>query len=625
MRRQSSIAILVLVLIAYHQAFTQHRPNILWITIEDLTPMLGCYGDPVAHTPSIDQLADQGVRFTNAFATAAVCSPARSSIITGLHACTLGTQHLRSETEIHDSIQGFTSYLREIGYYCSNNGKEDYNFKLADAWDESSKTAHWRNRKGAQPFFSVFNFETTHQSKIFGSDSAYLARFADFHTKITPTDPRSVQLPPYSFDTPEIRKLWARYYDNVQIVDLQIQDLLNQLDEDNLREETIIFFFADHGTGMPRGKRALYDSGTRVPFIIWAPEKYQKIYGLHPGTTQSRLISFVDLAPTILEMLELPTPEIIVGKSFLDLDHEVGSVFATSDRVDEAFECTRSIRTARYRYVRNYYPHRPLIQPNHYSDQSEISKANQKIRQQNYRLTNAQQSMWQVKRPVEELYDVLVDPYEVNNLAGDPYYQKILLKLRQENNAMILRTNDSGFAPEAYMYAVSKEDAPYKVLQNREIFPLPEILELLDQLYFTDVSSHEIENLLHHPHPLIKYWTLIWLEFEDRKYPHLIPTLQEMIDGAPSLVSIAAAGLLAKIDDRSGAIEHLLEIMQSKNPYLLLMATRAFELLPEKSENHLAKGRKIWEMLAQETEGKWRGYDLYAYWSLCQIFQRSVP
>jgi uncharacterized sulfatase len=186
------------------------RPNILWITIEDLTPMLGCYGDPVAKTPAIDQLAAKGVKYTNAYASAAVCSPARSCLITGVFATTLGTQNLRSETSIPSQIVPFPQYLRQTGYYCTNNYKEDYNFEIADIWDESSETAHWRNRQPDQPFFAVFNFETTHQSKIFGSDSAYQARYSKYLDKIERTDPDRVPLPSYSFDTPEIRKLWAR-------------------------------------------------------------------------------------------------------------------------------------------------------------------------------------------------------------------------------------------------------------------------------------------------------------------------------------------------------------------------------------------------------------------------------
>jgi uncharacterized sulfatase len=428
-------------------------PNILWITIEDLTPMLGCYGDPVAVTPTIDQLASAGVRFTNAYASAAVCSPARSCLITGVFATTLGTQNLRSETSIPNEIVPFPKFLRAAGYYCTNNDKEDYNFETDGIWDESSKEAHWRNRASDQPFFAVFNFETTHQSKIFGTDSTYGVRYEKYLNKIDRTPPDQVPLPPYSFDTPEIRKLWARYYDNVQIVDLQIKQLLDELEADGLEENTIIFFYSDHGTGMPRGKRALYDSGTKVPLIIVAPDAYQKSLGLTPGTVNHHLVSFADFAPTMLNLLGLQIPDFIQGKPFLGPHEQPNDfVFATSDRVDEAYELVRSIRTEEYRYVRNYLPHRPLIQPNFYSDQSEISQSNKEILQQNPELTAAQQSMWWPKRPVEELYHTKNDPFETNNLAGDPKFERILVDLRVKNKEMILKTRDSGLATEAYMY-----------------------------------------------------------------------------------------------------------------------------------------------------------------------------
>ena len=274
------------------------------------------YGDPVAKTPTIDKLADKGVRFTNAYATAAVCSPARSCLITGVMATTLGTQNLRSETTIPDLIVPFPKYLRQAGYYCTNNYKEDYNFEISGIWDESSKTAHWRDRPTDQPFFAVFNLETTHQSQIFGSDSAYESRHQQYLARIDRTKPETVQLPSYSFDTPEIRKLWARYYDNVQIVDLKVKELLNELVADGLSDNTIIFFYSDHGTGMPRGKRALYDSGIKVPLIIVAPEDYQETLELTPGTVSDQLVSFADFAPTMLSILELPVPGFIQGQSF---------------------------------------------------------------------------------------------------------------------------------------------------------------------------------------------------------------------------------------------------------------------------------------------------------------------
>ena len=596
------------------------KPNILWITIEDLTPMLGCYGDPVAVTPTIDQLAVNGVRYTNAYASAAVCSPARSCLITGIFATTLGTQNLRSETEIPAHIVPFPKYLRAAGYYCTNNYKEDYNFETQDVWDESSNTAHWRNRTADQPFFAVFNFETTHQSKIFGSDSTYRARYHQYLDNIERTDPAKVPLPSYSFDTPEIRKLWARYYDNVQIVDLQINQLLSELEADGLVDNTIIFFYSDHGTGMPRGKRALYDSGTKVPLIVVAPDAYQQQLALTPGTVNDQLVSFADFAPTMLSVLDLEIPDFVQGKPFLGAQAQLNDfVFATSDRVDEAYELVRSVRTKEYRYIRNYLPHRPLIQPNFYSDQSEISQANKQILQQNPPMTLAQKSMWQPKRPVEELYQISSDPDETNNLAPDPNYQQVLIDLRAKNREMILSTRDSGLATEAYMYAVSPGSTPYEALQDENRFPLAQILELLDRLYFEDPKEEEVISNLQHPHPLIQYWTMVGLQYGDQLGEAFIKPLSAMAKGPESLVSITAAETLCMFGHME-SIEVLTSGLSSENPYLLLMAARAFELIENKPSTALEKGKQAWFRLSEETEGKWKGYDLYAYWSLSQVY-----
>ncbi|MCH5374871.1 MAG: sulfatase, partial [Planctomycetes bacterium] len=253
------------------------RPNVLWITTEDLSPVLGCCGDEYAVTPNLDRFAQQGVRYTHAFAMASVCTPARSCLITGVYSSSLGTQHLRGEQPLASSVHCYPEFLRQAGYYCTNNVKEDYNFTTPKAaWDESSNKAHWRNRRPGQPFFAIFNLMTTHQSRIRFSESD----FAELTSRIEPGqrhDPALAPLPPYYPDTPVVRRDVARLYDLVTAMDLQVQDLLDQLQEDGLADDTIVFFYSDHGTGMPRHKRWLYDSGTRVPLIIRFPKKYQHL------------------------------------------------------------------------------------------------------------------------------------------------------------------------------------------------------------------------------------------------------------------------------------------------------------------------------------------------------------
>ncbi len=256
------------------------RPNILWITAEDLSPDLGCYGNAYATTPYLDQLAQEGVRYTHAFASAPVCSPARSCLITGVYATSLGTQNLRSDFPIPDRIVGFPKFLREQGYYCSNNVKTDYNTADAkrltqESWDESSATAHWRNRAEGQAFFSVFNLMETHQSRT------CVWSFEEFEEKIgsqlTPAarhDPEEAPVPPYYPDIPIVRSTLARYYDCISVMDLKVGQLLKQLEDDGLADSTVVFFYGDHGAGLPRGKRVLFDSGLRVPLLIRVPPRF---------------------------------------------------------------------------------------------------------------------------------------------------------------------------------------------------------------------------------------------------------------------------------------------------------------------------------------------------------------
>jgi N-sulfoglucosamine sulfohydrolase len=599
-------------------------PNILWISIEDLTPMIGCYGDPLAETPTIDSLASVGVKFTNAFATAAVCSPARSAIITGMYATSLGTQHLRSETVVPDAIPILPSLLKEAGYYCSNNYKEDYNFDPVNAWNESSKNAHWRGRKEGQPFFAVFNLETTHQSQIFGSDSLYEKRFEKYLPVIERTDPNAIKLPSYYFDSPLIRKLWARYYDNVKIVDLQIKEILDQLKSDGLADNTIVFFFSDHGTGMPRGKRALYDSGLKVPFIVAAPEWYQKTYGLEPGTSIDRLISFVDFAPTVLNMLGQPIPAIMQGLPFLGAssDKENEFVYATSDRVDEAYEVVRSVRTKRFRYIRNFLPQLPLIQPNYYSDKSAINQELYRILAATPELTPAQQSMWQKKRPVEELYDTQSDPDETHNLAGEAAHGETLKKLRAANRQVMIDINDSGLTPEAYMYRISAGSTPYEALADTNVYPLSDLLNMIEKEYGNDMDQQQLLSYLTAEKPLFAYWTMIYLQYQDNLKEGVKDKLLSLTKQKDVFLAITAAETLAQFGLTDDSLPVLANALNSENPNHLLMAARAIELLGAKAAPIQDEVKSQWVRLQKATKDKWKGYDLYASWGLNEVFEK---
>jgi N-sulfoglucosamine sulfohydrolase len=604
-----------------HPVHSPEKPNIVWICTEDITTMLSCYGDPNGRTPHLDAFAEKSVKFTNAFATAPVCSPSRSCIITGEYATSLGTQHLRSETQIPESVIPFPKLLKKAGYYVSNNDKEDYNFEDNTIWNESSSKAHWKNREEGQPFFSVFNINITHQSGIFGNDSVYTERIRAYLPEIEEVIPENLVLPPYFPESPVIRKLWARYYTNLQIMDLQFAARLKELEEEGLLENTIVFFFSDHGTGMPRAKRAVYDSGLKIPLLIYVPEKYAEKFNMKAGTVNDHLVNFLDFAPAILEIAGAEIPQNMRGKPFISEQEIVKKeyVFGTSDRVDEAYETTRTIRTKKYRYIRNFLAYTPLIQPNFYSDKSEIMQEIYKFRN-DPGLTPAQKMLFAKKRQPEELYDVENDPHEINNLAGKSEYQSILEEMRDYLRTEILESYDTGLMPEPEMIRLAQNSTPYEITKNREIFPVDEILDACDLMIQPKGNPEEIIRKLSHPNGFVRYWAVVATEYLEDYTPQVLAKLEELTDDTFETVQIEAAKTLIK-SGRPQFSALIIEKLEKADEPVQLFAARAFEetwqLLPEFPE----KAEKIYRNLEKQTAGKWYGYDLYAFWSLSQVFQ----
>src|SRR5574340_896217 len=315
-RRQVIAASAIFPLLERRSPAGSPRPNILWITCEDLSPILGCYGDRYAYTPHLARLSVEGVRYTRAFSAASVCAPARSSLITGVQTNTLGTMHLRGVVPLASGVNCFPAYLRQAGYYCSNNVKQDYNFTAPpDAWDESSNKGHWRNRRSGQPFFSVFNLTVTHQGQI----RYPREEFERISAKLEPQerhDPAKAPLPPYYPDTPLVRLNIAELYTQTTLMDKLAGNILQQLQSDGLANDTIVFFFSDHGTALPRGKRWLHDSGTRVPLIVRVPGKYSRMAPGTPGSVMDRLVTFLDFGPTVLGLAGIAPPAYMQGSAF---------------------------------------------------------------------------------------------------------------------------------------------------------------------------------------------------------------------------------------------------------------------------------------------------------------------
>lgn len=453
----------------------RNQPNILWISTEDMGPHLGCYGDRVAKTPNIDRLAAQGIRYTNVFTTAAISAPCRAGIITGMYQTSIGCMHMRT-TSYRRSVENpvpftavpphyvksFTEYLRTAGYYCTNNSKTDYQFAAdpvpASIWDECSRTAHYKNRPDRnQPFFAVFNWTGTHESQ-------------NWDISNVKTDPQSVIVPPYYPDNEIIRKNLAKMYDNIARLDSVVGVLISELEREGELDNTIIFFWGDHGDGLPRHKRWLYDSGLNIPLIINSPGS------LDDGKVDDRLISSIDFGPTVMSLAGVPVPAHMQGTAFLGSQEGPprDAVFAARDRVDESYDMIRSVRTHDYLYIRNYYPNEPFPIWVPYLSNMPIFKEMLRLDAEG-KLSGPQKAWMADKRPPEELYDVKADPYQIKNLAGDPEYNKTLADMRERHQKWTAETGDLGHINEPEMiermWPGLKQpvtDTPYFIINSPE-------------------------------------------------------------------------------------------------------------------------------------------------------------
>ena len=425
------------------------RPNILWLSCEDISAHIGCFNDPNAITPHIDRLASQGVRYTRTFTTAGVCAPCRSGIIMGMYQTTLGTHHMRCRGTLPDSIRPFTTYMRKAGYFCTNNSKQDYQFKTpSDTWDSSSGKAHWRMRKDkSQPFFAVFNFTGCHESGITsgGKYKSVTSKLKDGERQ----DPKKLELPPYFPDTPVVREDWKRNYELITAMDMWAGGLIQQLKDDGLYEDTIIIFWSDHGVGLPRSKRWLYNSGTHIPLVVRIPDKYRVDGQGKPGTVTDTLVSSIDFGPTMLNLAGIEIPKHVQGQPFLgkSLPKPREYVYGCRDRMDERYDIIRMVRDKRFLYIRNYEPLKTYYQ---YMNTPEKGATMRELRRLHEagKLQPAAEYYFNPTKPVEELYDYTADPHNIKNLAADPKHRETLEKMRKAHLQWVQDTRDLGLIPE---------------------------------------------------------------------------------------------------------------------------------------------------------------------------------
>lgn len=579
------------------RALAAGRPNILWISIEDTSPQLGCYGDPLAHTPNLDRLAAEGVRFTNAYSTIGVCAPCRSSIITGVFPASIGTQHMRSSAAPPDHIRCFPEYLREAGYYCTNNSKTDYNFPVPKtAWDESSNKAHWKNRPAGKPFFSVFNLTITHESQILPRGEAHLKNTP----RVKPNercDPARVALPPYYIDKPEVRRDLANVYDIIAQMDYQAGDLLKEISDAGLANDTIVFFWSDHGVGLPRAKRWLYQSSTHVPLIVRTPERLRAPDQGKPGTVNDELVSLLDLGPTAINLAGAAVPGHMHGRAFLgaNLKPRRKYVYGFRDRMDERYDMVRSVFDGRYRYIRNFDFHKPHYQYMNTAEQGptmmELRKAHEAGQ------LSPQAERYFHPKPVEELYDVRADKHEMTNLAAQPGHAATLRKMRAECISWMREIKDTGLIPESELDALGKRyGTRYQILRQ------PENAGLLDKLLSAaDASitrdSGTMVAMLSDAHGPVRQRAAIALGALPKLPSAAIPGLKGRLNDDSPGVRIAAAKALAQAGESVGeCIGILNRELAGADDWIRLNAALALDELG-------AKARPAVEELTRHIDG----------------------
>lgn len=555
------------------------KPNILWLTAEDICPNLGCYGDTYAVTPNLDRFATQAVRYTHAFGITGVCAPNRSCLITGVFPTRLGSHGMRSTTTLPAAVKCFSEYLRGAGYYCSNNAKTDYNFAVPKcAWDDCSRKGHWRNRKPGQPFFAVFNHEVCHESQIRVPEAKYQQNTA----RLTPAqrhDPAKAPVPPFHPDTPEVRRDWARYYDNITAMDCQIADKLKELEDAGLAEDTIVFFFGDNGTGLPGMKKWIWEGGLHVPLMVRFPEKWQHLAPAAPGQTTDRMVSFVDFAPTVLSLCDVKLLPHMQGTAFLG--EQAGKpreyIHAIRDRMAERFDIVRVVRDRRYQYHCNFMPHLSWSQFISYTEEMPTMKAWRQLANDG-RLTGPPARYFSPTKPVEEIYDNEADPHQLINLAADPKHRGTLERFRTECARWMKATGDLGLLPEYEMLTRAEGGTPYEIATNPRKNPLDALLDaavLANEM--NPGNTERLTALLAHKDAALRCWGALGLVALGRDAKPAEPALRKAMTDESPPVRIAAAEAIGNLGDHAAALPVLMQALEHNAPLVRLAALNVLD------------------------------------------------
>lgn len=602
------------------KAQNQEKPNILWITFEDTSPeFIGSYGNKHVKTPVMDRLAEEGVRFTSAFSTAPVCSPSRSTLITGCSTEAMGTGNHRCEYPLPIWLKGFPSYLKQAGYYTSNNQKTDYNFAnkenfILDAWNESSGTAGYWNRNPGQPFFAVFNLLDSHQSRTMTNPyNWYVEKVLDKLPPESRTTPDEISMPPFYHDTPEMRRDLSRVYNSLNLTDINIGKILNRLKQENLMENTIVFVFADHGEGIPKGKTSALGFGYRVPFFVYFPEKYKHLNPWVSGKPTDELISLEDLAPTILSLAEAKIPDHMKGRPFIGKDRKNPRqyVYGSRNRIDESPDLERSATDGQFFYTHNFMSQLPMVKFIKYMDVADITR---NIRKDwiNGLLDPTQAELVIPSSPVEYLFDMKNDPWQINNLASNLKYASKLKELRKAVQNRILEIRDVMFMPEYLMnLRIDKsKSTPYEIRIDQNNYPLKEIVTAANLSGQGKKVIKKQLNLLADDNPDVRYWAAVGLDGQKEAIkPYKAKILSSLNDPNPA-VQIVIAGIAFKQFQDEAAKKILEKHTSGDNDLLILQALQTIQYMRESGKPFLPLLNQVQERFSKKVKGVSDNYNI---------------
>jgi arylsulfatase A-like enzyme len=590
------------------------QPNILWIVSEDNGPFLGCYGDANAHTPNLDKLASEGVLYLNAFANAPVCAPSRSTLITGMYASTLGTQNMRSRYPIPHEFTFYCQEMRKAGYYCMNPGKTDYNIAGNDKkpWNKGKS---WRDAPAGKPWMLVLNTSTTHESCLHGT------KVVDEYVK-TP-----FPVPPYQPDTPAIHSNWVEYYHDMTKMDAEYGKIIDELAADGLADDTIVFYSSDHGGILPRSKRFVMDSGLRVPLIIRFGKNVKELAPASPGSKLDRLVSFVDIAPTLLSLAGANSPQRYQGTAFLG--PKAGQprkvVFGFRGRMDERIDLSYTVRDERYRLVHNYYPHRTYGMHLDYLWKMPATLSWEK----EYRAgrCNPVQSVFWREKPTEELYDESSDRYEIHNLIDDPALAPVVERLRKALRDQLIENRDAGFLPESQLAEMAKSaGSVYAATHDPAKYPIERIVEAADLASRRDAKDvAKLIEFAKDANETVRYWAAVGCCVRGSSAKDATAAMEALSKDASAAVRIAANEAMVRFG-QSDKLHPLVDEMANEtgDPLLAANTLEALGDLAKPAANEIAARVKAGLPAVGKMDGE-RGasYTERASASLLQMLQEK--